>query len=143
MSTFLPEVVAAQRLGKRQRTLRIWSAACASGAEAYTIAGKGGVDRDVLTQVLATGGGDSVVLKRLIPFIEEGDPSGFMFSMVNACKDMRYLTHMAEDLQVGVPAAETLHQTFITAANVGGDERLVPELIDILGGMHGAPLCKK
>jgi chemotaxis protein methyltransferase CheR len=37
-STFLPEVVAEQRLGKRQRTLRIWSAACASGAEAYTIA---------------------------------------------------------------------------------------------------------
>lgn len=112
-------------------------------AEAYTVAGKGGVDRNVLTEVLATGGGDSVVLKRLIPFIEEGDASGFMFSMINACKDMRYLTHMAEDLQVAAPVAESLHQTFITAANVGGNERLVPELVDILGGMHGAPLCKK
>ncbi len=37
-SVFLPEVLAAQRLGKRERALRIWSAGCASGAEAYTIA---------------------------------------------------------------------------------------------------------
>ncbi len=37
-SVFLPEVVAAHRLGKRNRALRIWSAGCANGAEAYSIA---------------------------------------------------------------------------------------------------------
>jgi 3-hydroxyisobutyrate dehydrogenase-like beta-hydroxyacid dehydrogenase len=110
-------------------------------AEAYTCAGKAGVDRDVLTQVLATGGGDSVVLKRLLPFLDDGRPGTMLFSLVNAGKDLRYFTHMAEDLQVGAFVGEAVHQTFMTAANVGGGEKMIPELVNILCGMHGAPLC--
>ena len=37
-STFLPELVNAYRRGEREASLRIWSAACASGAEAFAIA---------------------------------------------------------------------------------------------------------
>jgi chemotaxis protein methyltransferase CheR len=37
-SSFLPEVVAAQRHDRRAASLKFWSAACASGAEAYSIA---------------------------------------------------------------------------------------------------------
>ena len=36
--TFLPEVIAAHRRGEHEQTLRFWSAACASGAEPYSIA---------------------------------------------------------------------------------------------------------
>lgn len=110
-------------------------------AEAYTCAGKAGVDRKVLTQVLATGGGDSVVLKRLMPFLDSGEPGSMLFSLINAGKDLRYFTHMAEELQVGAFVGEAVHQTFITASNVGGGEKMIPELLNILCGMHGAPLC--
>lgn len=112
-------------------------------AEAYTCAGKAGVDRKVLTQVLATGGGDSAVLKRLMPFLENGEPGSMLFSLINAGKDLRYFTHMAEELQVGAFVGEAVHQTFVTAANVGGGEKMIPELLNILCRMHGAPLCGK
>jgi 3-hydroxyisobutyrate dehydrogenase-like beta-hydroxyacid dehydrogenase len=110
-------------------------------AEAYTCAGKAGVDRKVLTEVLATGGGDSVVLKRLLTFLDNGQPGSMLFSLANASKDLRCFTHMAEDLQVGTFVGEAVHQTFVTAANVGGGDKMIPELVNILCGMHGAPLC--
>lgn len=110
-------------------------------AEAYTIAGKAGVDRKVLTEVLATGGGDSVVLDRLQTFLSSGQPGPMLFSLINAGKDLRYFTHMAEELQVGAFVGEAVHQTFITAANVGGGEKMIPELLNVLCRMHGAPLC--
>jgi 3-hydroxyisobutyrate dehydrogenase-like beta-hydroxyacid dehydrogenase len=112
-------------------------------AEAYTCAGKAGIDRKVLTQVLATGGGDSVVLKRLIPFLESGEPGSMLFSLINASKDLRYFTHMAEELQVSAFVGVAVHQTFVTAANVGGGEKMIPELLNVMCRMHGAPLCGK
>ena len=110
-------------------------------AEAYTCANKAGIDRQVLTEVLATGGGDSVVLKRLTPFLESGDTGSMLFSLTNAGKDLRYFTHMAEELQVAAFVGEAVHQSYITAANLGGGDKMLPEILNVMCRMHGAPLC--
>ncbi|MDH5355602.1 MAG: NAD(P)-dependent oxidoreductase [Gammaproteobacteria bacterium] len=106
-------------------------------AEAYCVADKAGVDREVFTEVLASGGGQSVVLNRIIPFVESGDDSSFRFSISNAGKDLRYFTHMAEDEKVSVPVAGSMHQTLITAVNIGGENKSMPQLIDILAEING------
>ena len=52
-------------------------------AEATNCARQGKVDMATFVDVLATGGGASVVLDRLAPYILDGDDSGFRFSLSN------------------------------------------------------------
>lgn len=101
-------------------------------AEAYSCAAKAKVDKAVFTQVLATGGGNSVVLDRLMPYIENQDPGGFRFSLANAKKDLGYYRHMATELQATTQSAEALHATLEQAILASDEQRMMPELIDIL-----------
>ena len=86
--------------------------------------------------MLATGGGGSVVLKRLMPFLDSGEPGTMLFSLINAGRTCRYFTHMAEELQVDAHVGEAVHQTFITAA-MWAVAKMIPELLNVLC-MHGA-----
>ncbi len=106
-------------------------------AEALVCAAKGGVDIPTLCEVLATGGGDSTVLRRLRPYIESGDDSAFRFALANAFKDMGYYMDMAAGSKVASPGAAAVHQTYALAMNLGGGEGIVPNLIDLLGELHG------
>ncbi len=106
-------------------------------AEALVCAAKGGVDIPTLCEVLATGGGDSTVLQRLRPYIESGDDSAFRFALANAFKDMGYYMDMAAGSQVASPGAAAVHETYALAMNLGGGEGIVPNLLDLLGELHG------
>ena len=106
-------------------------------AEALVCAAKGGVDIPTLCEVLATGGGDSTVLRRLRPYIESGDDSAFRFAIANAFKDMGYYMDMAAGSQVASPGAAAVHQVYALAMNLGGGKGIVPNLLDLLGDLHG------
>jgi 3-hydroxyisobutyrate dehydrogenase len=101
-------------------------------AEAMAAAMRGNVDAGVLTEVLATGGAGGVALERLRPYIEHGDTTSFQFAVKNATKDLGYYTAMAEALGAKHMAASAVHHVLVDALSSGGEDRVMPELIDIL-----------
>jgi 3-hydroxyisobutyrate dehydrogenase len=100
-------------------------------AEAAACARRAGVDDGVLLEVLAKGGGSSVVLERMRPFIEARDDSGFRFTIANALKDVGYYTAMAGELGAACATAEAVRQTYARAAD-GHAQSSIPELVDLL-----------
>lgn len=101
-------------------------------SEAIAAANKGGVDTCVLTDVLAAGGAGGVALERLRPFIESRDVGAFKFTIKNAAKDLGYYTAMAEGLGAEHTNADAVHRVLIEALSRGGEDKVMPELIDIL-----------
>ena len=100
--------------------------------EAAASAKRGNVDLSVFTDILASGGGASVALDRMKPFIVEGDNTGLQFSIANACKDIGYYLQMAEDLGATTSGAEGLIATYKDALAKSNDKAYVPEIVDIL-----------
>lgn len=100
------------------------AAACALAAQ---------VSPQVFVDVLAKGGGGGVALERLRPYLLQQDPSGLRFFMSNALKDMGYYTTMAQDGAAAHGIAQAVHDIFASAVAEGGPQRLVPELVAILG----------
>lgn len=100
--------------------------------EAAACAERAQVDSAVLLAVLSAGGGSSVVLDRIRPFIESGDDSAFRFTIANALKDIGYYAAMAEELDASRTTAEAIRQTYAKACADGHGRAAVPELIGLL-----------
>ena len=101
-------------------------------AEAAACAMRTGVDAQVFVEVLAKGGGGGMALERLKPFLLAQDPSGLRFAMANAQKDLGYYVEMAGDGGAARQIADAVHDTFAQAAQAGGPQALVPELVRLL-----------
>jgi 3-hydroxyisobutyrate dehydrogenase len=101
-------------------------------AEAAACAERSGVDPHVFAEILATGGGEGVILRRMRPYIESHDNSGFRFSIANAAKDMGYYAAMAQEAGAALEMAEAARQTYAEALKAGPQNSTVPELVTIL-----------
>lgn len=99
--------------------------------EAVACARHTGISPDILLEILSSGGGKSVVLDRLTPYIQSHDVSAFRFSLANALKDMSYYTTMANEAGARHETADAVRDAY-----AGGQQArasgTVPELIDIL-----------
>lgn len=112
---------------------------CALLAEAVVAARRSHVDLETFVEVLASGGGGSVALERLTPYVLHGDEGGFRFSLDNCRKDLTYYTALADDLNITSLAAHAIQQLFNFAAGLGAGSRPVPHLIDLLQELGDRP----
>lgn len=101
-------------------------------AEAAACARRAGVDDTTFLDVLASGGGDGVVLGRLRPFLESGDDSAFRFTIANALKDIDYYATMASELGAARDAAQAIRGVYAQAAEGGLAQSSVPQLVGML-----------
>jgi 3-hydroxyisobutyrate dehydrogenase len=101
-------------------------------AEAAACADQAGVDPAILVEVLATGGGEGAILRRLQPYITSRDGSGFRFTIANALKDMTYYTTMAREMGVADGTARAVRETYLRASEQADAQATVPQLVSIL-----------
>ncbi len=82
------------------------------------------------------------MFERLIKMPLENDDSAAKFAIVNARKDLRYYTAMAESQASVALLAEQVLQLYSLAVNLGYGERYVPRMVDVMekiGGLEIAP----
>jgi 3-hydroxyisobutyrate dehydrogenase len=100
-------------------------------SEAAACAAKLGVSTEAFVEILAKGGGDSVVLNRLRPYLEHEDDSGFRFSLANAVKDMTYYHTMVQQANAHDTMAQAVKETYETGL-ARDSQATIPALITLL-----------
>ncbi len=102
----------------------------ASIAEAFAVAAKSGVRLDKLFEVVSQGALNSNIFQMIGGGAVQGDLTRMKFSIVNAAKDMRYYTHLAESLPIASFLGEAVHQSFEQAVALGLGDRLIASMIE-------------
>jgi 3-hydroxyisobutyrate dehydrogenase-like beta-hydroxyacid dehydrogenase len=102
----------------------------ASIAEAFAVAAKSGVRLDKLFEVVSQGALNSNIFQMIGGGAVHGDLTRMKFSIVNAAKDLRYYTHLAESIPVASFIGEAVHQSFEQAVALGLGDRLLGSMIE-------------
>jgi 3-hydroxyisobutyrate dehydrogenase-like beta-hydroxyacid dehydrogenase len=115
----------------------------ASIAEAFAVAAKAGVRLDKLFQVVSQGALNSSIFQMMAGGAVQGDLTRMKFSIVNAAKDLRYYTHLAESLPVASYVGEAVHQSFEQAVALGLGDRLVASMIEAQEKLNAVEIVKR
>jgi 3-hydroxyisobutyrate dehydrogenase len=100
-------------------------------AEAAAQSADAGIDPRCFVDVLAQGGGNSVALDRLTPFITEGNPDSLPFVVANALKDFDYYRTMSTEAGAQHTIADGVYTALSDVVENGGGDVFVPELVRI------------
>lgn len=100
-------------------------------AEAAAQAADGGVEAEALVSVLRAGGGGSVALDRMAPFILGGSADSLPFSISNALKDFDYYLGMSQQAGARHQIADGVRTALNDAVEAGNGASYLPELTQI------------
>ncbi|MDQ6620533.1 MAG: NAD(P)-dependent oxidoreductase [Pseudomonadota bacterium] len=114
-----------------------------STAEAMATAVRAGVPVQKLFEVVSAGPINSGILQMLAGKMLEGDLSGLKFTLVNAMKDLRYYTHLAESLPTSAIIGEAVHQTLVQANLLGFGESYIASLFEAQEKLTGASIVPR
>ncbi|MBF9059574.1 NAD-binding protein [Rhodobacterales bacterium HKCCSP123] len=97
--------------------------------EAFRAAADEGIDWGQLHDVVQCGSANSGVLNRIMGKARDGDFSGYVFSVGNAAKDMRYIADYLESSGHDTPMSRAVHDLFQRAEAQGHGARRISELL--------------
>ena len=100
-------------------------------AEAAAQAADAQIDPQVFVDVLAGGGGASVALERLAPYITQGDREGLPFFVSNAQKDIDYYRAMSTASGAQQTVADNVSAALARTVEAGHGQAYVPELVKL------------
>jgi 3-hydroxyisobutyrate dehydrogenase-like beta-hydroxyacid dehydrogenase len=110
--------------------------ACAM-SEAFAMADKAGIDRQVLYGVMSAGPLKSGMMDFIKANAVDGKPDMLAFSIANARKDVGYYGRMADGLGVPSLMSHAAKQALSLAGAAGYGQRMVPEMVDYFAALFG------
>jgi 3-hydroxyisobutyrate dehydrogenase-like beta-hydroxyacid dehydrogenase len=116
----------------------------AATAEAIATAAKAGVSLHKLHQLVSAGAVNSGIFQLMLgKMLQERDLSGLKFTLVNAMKDLRYYTHMAESLPTSAVMGEAVHQSLVQANLLGFGDKYIASLIEAQEKLNGVEILPR
>lgn len=117
----------------------IAQAICTATAEAFAVGQRAGIDPKKLVELVSAGAVNSGLFQMMSKTLD-GDLGALKFELDNARKDIRYYTHMAENLAIPTLVGEAVHQSLVLASALGYGKKFVPSLVQAQERLTGAKL---
>jgi len=115
-----------------------------STAEAVATAAKAGVSLQKLHDLISAGAVNSGIFQMLVGrMLQDGDLTGLKFTLVNAMKDLRYYTHLAESLPTSAIVGEAVHQTLVQANLLGFGDKYIASLVEAQEKLAGVKIVPR
>ena len=120
----------------------IAQAMCTAIAEAFAVGQRSGVNLDKLVELVSAGLVNSGIFQVMAKTLK-GDLGGMKFELNNARKDVRYYTHLAENLGAPSVVGEAVHQALALASALGHGRKFVPALVEAQEQITGAKIVAR
>jgi len=120
----------------------IGQAVCTATAEAFAVGQRAGVDLAQLVALVSAGPVNSGLFQAMAKTLS-GDLAGLKFELDLARKDVRYYTHLAENLAIPTVMGEAVHQSLSLASALGHGKKYVPSLVEAQEQLSGAKLVPR